>query len=366
MKTIALMSNEPSWTYNLRKEIIQELIDEDYKVVLVLPYGEKVELLKNMGCEFVDVPMFERRGKKPITEIRLLLYYKKVLRNVKPDVVLTYTIKPNLYGGFICGLLHIPFLANITGLGTAVDSKGMFSSLTKLLYKIGLKYVSQVFVQNDSSFSYLRGNDIVPLHKITRIYGSGVNLKDFIVSKYPTDEVIKFVFVSRILEAKGIEEYLNAAVKVKKTYDNVEFHVCGLKENDYKGTLDEKQANGIVIYHGMVDNMENFLKEMHCLVHPSYYLEGLSNVCLEAAASGRPVITTDHEGCRETVINGKTGYIIPIKDSKALANAMIEFIKLSNSEKREMGLSGRKYVESKYDRQIIVKAYLTEIKEILK
>lgn len=361
MKTVVILSNEHSWTYNLRKETIQALLNAKYRVILILPYGEKVELLKEMGCHYYDVPMFERRGKNPITELKLIREYKRLLYLTNPDVVLTYTIKPNLYGGYICGRLHIPFIANITGLGTAVKDNGIVAHVTKWLYKVGLKHAECVFAQNKGSKNYLIKNKIVGKQRVKIIPGSGVNLDRFKEKEYPNDKVVKFVFISRILKEKGIEEYLEAATLVKKHFPDTEFHICGFCETEYKGSLQTKDVDGTIIYHGMIDNVPDFLAEVHCLVHPSYYLEGLSNVCLEACASGRPVITTDHEGCRETVIDKVTGYIIPIKDGKALAEAMVHFINLNYHEKKEMGLKARRFVEKKFDRKKIVAAYMKEI-----
>lgn len=364
MGTIAIISNEHSWTYNLRKEIIEALLSQGNKVVLIVPYGDKIELLKQMGCEYYDVPMFSRRGKNPVQELRLIIEYRKLLKHIKPDVVLTYTIKPNLYGGFVCKTLHIPNIANITGLGTASEKKGFISLATKCLYKIGLSNSACVFAQNKGNEDYLLSNRIIDKDKIRLIPGSGVNLDRFTIKDYPSDDVVKYVFISRILKEKGIEQYLKAATYIKNKYPNTEFHICGFCEDEYKGRLEEKQQVGVVIYHGMIDDVPEFLGGMHCLVHPSYYLEGLSNVCLEAGASGRPVITTDHEGCRETVKDGVSGFIVPVKNSKELAKAMVTFYKLENSRKKEMGLEARKYVEENFDRSIIVKAYLEEIGKI--
>jgi len=364
MKTIALLSNDHSWTYNLRKEVIQELIDKGYQVILILPYGEKVELLKDMGCKFYDVPMFERRGKNPITELRLIAFYYKLLKKLRPDAILTYTIKPNLYGGFVAGKLKIPYIANITGLGSAVEDKGLVPYATKILYRLGLKKAKCVFAQNNGSKSYLIKNRIVTPDQVKRIPGSGVNLDRFSISSYPDDSVIRFVFISRIMKEKGIEEYLNAATIIRQKYNNTEFHVCGFCEDEYKGSLEKKENDGTVIYHGMIDNVPEFLTSIHCLIHPSFYLEGLSNVCLEAAASGRPVITTDHEGCRETVVDGKTGYIVNKQDYKSLVDAIEKFLSLSNDEKRAMGIASRKYVEKNFDRGIIVDAYVKELDNI--
>lgn len=217
---------------------------------------------------------------------------------------------------------------------------------------------------NESSKDYLERNKIVDSSKIKRISGSGVNLDRFTVKKYPDDSTNRFAFISRVLREKGIEEYLEAASMIKQRYPNTEFHIYGFCEDDYRGNLEEEQKKGTVIFHGMIDDVPGFLENIHCLIHHSYYLEGLSNVCIEAAAAGRPVITTDREGCKETVIDGKTGYIIPVKNANALVNAIDRFMKLENDEKRMMGLAGRKFIEENYDRKSIVSAYMEEIRKI--
>ena len=363
MKTVAVLSNDHLWTYNLRKELLERLLEEDYRVILILPYGEKVELLRQMGCEFIDVPMFERRGKNPIKEIELISFYYRTLKNIRPNVVLSYTIKPNLYGGYVAGLLRIPFIANITGLGTIAEG-GIMSSLARLMYKEGLKNATCVFAQNKGNKEYLINNRIVDKNKIIQINGSGVNLSRFNVSEYPTGEVVKFCFISRILKEKGIEEYLEAARIVRKECKNTEFHVCGFCEDDYSGKLNDYIERQDIVYHGMIDDVPDFLSGMSCLIHPSYYLEGVSNVLLEACASGRPIITTDHEGCRETVDDGVNGYMVPVKNVDKLVEAVERFLSLSYKEKQEMGLAARKKVEEEFDRKLIVDAYMREVNKI--
>lgn len=363
-KTAVILSNEHSWTYNLRKETIAEMLKNDYDVILILPYGDKIELLVEMGCKFVDLPMFERRGKNPIKELRLIIEYYRLLKKIRPDVVLTYTIKPNLYGGMVSSFLHIPYIANITGLGTAIDKKGVVQTLAKYLYRAGLKNANCVFAQNKGNKTYLIDNKIIDPDRVKLIPGSGVNLKRFTPSEYPVDKDCKFVFVSRLLKEKGIEDYIKAAKIVKKNYPDTQFHVCGFCEEDYKKQLLNLDMDSVVHYHGMIDNIPEFLADMHCLVHPSYYLEGTSNVCLESCASGRPVITTDHEGCRETVEDNVTGFIVPIKDPVSLSEAMLKFIELPYEKKKEMGIASRHKVEKEFDRQIVVDSYMNELSKL--
>ena len=363
-KKVVILSNEHRWTYNLRRETVAELLKSGYGVTLILPYGEKIELFKEMGCDFIDLPMFERRGTNPLKELRLICQYHKLLKREKPDVVLTYTIKPNLYGGIACSLLKIPYISNITGFGTAIEKNGFFPAMAKFLYKIGLKKASCVFAQNESNKAYLIDNKIVSPDKVKLIAGSGVNLERFTVTEYPDDEICRFVYISRLLKEKGIEDYIEAAKKVKEKYPSAQFNVCGFCEDEYKEHLATLDMEKYVVYHGMIDNVSEFLSYMHCLVHPSYYLEGTSHVCLEAAASGRPVITTDHEGCRQTVVDSKSGFIVPIKRPDILSEKIMEFIALPYEKKKQMGIEARKHVEENFDRNIIVQEYMKAIKQL--
>ena len=167
------------------------------------------------------------------------------------------------------------------------------------------------------------------------------------------------------MKEKGIDQYLNAAKVIKKKYPNTEFHICGFCEAEYKGRLDEFNKNGTVIYHGLIGDVAGFLKNIHCVVHPTYYPEGISNVLLEACASGRPIITTDRSGCREIVDDDVNGYVTSQKNSAELIKVIEKFLSLNYEEKREMGINARKKVEEHFDRQIVVEAYMKELKELI-
>lgn len=361
MKKVVILSNHHVYTYNFRKEIIEKLIDEQYKVYLVLPYGEKVELLKELGCEYIELPV-DRRGMNPITDFKLLLSYYKILKKIKPNAVLSYTIKPNVYGGIASRLLNIPFFPNITGLGTAVENKSFLQKLLIRLYRFSYKKASCVFFQNEENYNFFINNNI-KIQNYRIIPGSGVNIDHFNLLEYPSKEKIEFVFISRIMKEKGIDQYLEAAEYIRYKYSNTRFHVLGFcEEDDYEDKLYELQKNEIIEYHGMQDDIRKFLKNSHCTIHPTYYPEGMSNVLLESAASGRPVITTDRSGCREIVDDGINGYIVKSKNSKDLINKIELFINLSHKEKENMGLEGRKKVEKEFDRKIVVKNYMEEIK----
>jgi len=364
LKKVVILSNHHVYTYNFRKELIQRLISEKYKVYVILPYGEKVELLKEMGCEFIDLPL-NRRGMNPITDLKLIYSYYKYIKKIKPDIVLSYTIKPNIYGGLVCRILNIPFMPNITGLGTAIENENFVQKILVILYKLAYKKANCVFFQNKENYEFFKSKKI-KINKYRIVPGSGVNIKQFSLLPYPSDEIINFVFISRIMKEKGIDYYLAAAEYIRNKYPNTRFHVLGFCEENYEKKLKELNDKGIIEYHGMQSDVCKFYKISHCTVHPTYYPEGMSNVLLESCACGRPIITTNRSGCKEIVVDGVNGFVIQQKNSKDLIEKIEKFIKLDYEAKRKMGLEGRKKVEKEFDRQIVVDAYMNEIKKVIK
>ena len=362
-KKILFLVNHDVVIYNFRLELVERLINDGYEVHISSPYGERIDDLKSIGAIFHEISM-ERHGMNPAQELKVLFAYRKLLAEIKPDVILGYTIKPNIYGAMAASEKNIPFIANITGLGTAVENPGLRQKILIVLYKIGFRKVQKVFFQNTENQQFFIDHKIA-IGKHGLLPGSGVNLSRFTVKDYPEGDIVKFAFISRIMKEKGIDQYLDAAKAIKEKYSNVEFHICGFCEDEYEGRLKEYNDNEIIIYHGMIRDVAGFMSEMNCIVHPTYYPEGISNVLLEAAASGRPIITTNRSGCREVVDDGVNGYMIPQKNSEKLIEAIDKFMKLNNEEKKAMGLSARKKVEKEFDRQIVVEAYMREITERL-
>lgn len=361
MKKVVILSNHHAYTYDFRKEVIQKLIEEKYKVYIVLPYGEKVELLKEMGCEFIDLPL-DRRGLNPIADLKLLLSYKKILKKIKPDLMLSYTIKPNTYGGLVCRWLKIPYIANITGLGTAFENKGIIQSILIELYRIAFRKINCVFFQNKDNEQFFTDKEIgLGRHRI--IPGSGVNIKHYSLLEYPQDGTIEFVFISRIMKEKGIDQYLEAAEHIRNKYPNTRFHILGFCEDEYEEKLVDMQQKGIIEYHGMQNDVRKFHKISHCTIHPTYYPEGMSNVLLESAASGRPIITTNRSGCREIVEDGVNGFIVEEKNSSDLIEKIERFLALDYDKKQRMGQAAREKVEKEFNREIVVNAYFEEVKK---
>lgn len=362
MKKILILSNHHSYTYNFRKEIINAFISENYKVTVAQPYGPKVEYLKQMGCECVDIPL-DRRGKNILSDSILFVRYYKLIKKNKPDIVISYTIKPNLYGGILCRFLGLPHIPNITGLGTAVEEQSVLQKAILLAYKFSFRNSNVIMFQNQENLNFFKAYNI-GLGRKKLLPGSGVNLSEFQALEYPSDEKIKFVFISRIMKEKGIEQFLDAAKSIKNQFPNTEFHICGSSDDNYKEKLHQLNEDGIIIYHGLVDDVKEILSKMHCVVHPSYYPEGISNILLESAASAKPLITTNRSGCREVVDHEVSGYICNTKDSNDLIEKIKKFLELNNVERKVMGEKGRMKVEREFDRNLVVESYVEEIKKI--
>lgn len=363
MKKILALVNVDTTVYNVRKEIMSAFLNHGYEVYISAPIGERTNDLIDMGFICCDIK-FDRHNTNPFKDIKLLCNYLNLFKKVQPDIVLTYTIKPNIYGSLAARILGIPTVTNITGLGTAVEFPGLLQKITVLLYRISLKRTCCVYfqnIENENFFQYHR----IAIGKHELLPGSGVNLEEFQLMDYPPDIELHFLFIARIVKEKGIDEYLEAAQYIRDKYPFTRFHVIGSCEDAYEPLLEEKQEKGIIIYHGGQKDIRPYLKICHCTVHPSYYPEGMSNVCLESAACGRPVITTDRSGCRETIEDKITGLLIRTKDTIQLIDAIETFIQMPYEKQREMGLAGRKRMEKMFDRNIIIHAYLNKAENIL-
>ena len=323
------------------------------------PTDIKTNYFKEIGCAMLKTCVNSRET-NPISDLKLLLNYYHIIKDVKPDIVLTYTIKPNIYGGIACRLIGIPHITNITGLGTAVESEGILQKITLILYRIALKKSICVFFQNKENMEFMQSNRI-GIKNGKLIPGSGVNLTHFKLLNYPRTEDINFLFIARIFKQKGIDQYLDAAKYIKQKYPNTAFHVLGNCDKFYKHILEVMHEEGVIQYHGEQEDVREFHKISHCTIHPSYYPEGMSNVLLESAACGRPIITTNRSGCKEVVDDGINGYLVEQKNTQDLIEKVEKFINLSFEKKRQMGIAGRAKVERAFDRQLVVNAYLKEL-----
>lgn len=362
-KTVLFLVNHDVVIYNFRLELVERLIADGHEVHISSPYGERIDDLVKLGAKYHEIKI-ARHGTNPVTDGVLIWNYIKLLKRVKPDIVFSYTIKPNIYGGIACRLMNVPQVANVTGLGTAVENPGFTQKITLALYRFAFKKIQRIFFQNTENRQFFIDHNLFT-DKHGLLPGSGVNLERFAPLPYPDEtDGIHFVFISRIMREKGIEQYLDAALSFR-TRTGLSprpiFHVCGFCEKEYEGKLDEYVKKGIVIYHGMVRDVREVLKNVHCTIHPSFYPEGLSNVLLESCACARPIITTDRSGCREVVDDGVNGFVVKQRDSEDLIKKIEKFVALSHEQKMQMGLAGRAKMECEFDRQVVIAAYLKEM-----
>ncbi len=341
---------------------MKSLIDAGYSIYISEPDDdERIKYFEEIGCHIIKTA-FDRRGMNPMADFKLMMRYIRIIRQLTPKTVLSYTIKPNIYGGIACRLTGTPQIANVTGLGDAMENGGWLQKLTVTLYKIGISKAKCVFFQNSTNKSFCESHGIMGL-KTRLLPGSGVNLEHHQFQELPPDGIIRFLFISRLLRDKGTEEFFEMAKMVRRKYPNTEFQILGWCEGDYKKQLDELIEEGVVNYLGSTSDVRPYLAKVHCTIMPSYH-EGMSNVNLESAANGRPVITTNVPGCRETVDDGVTGFLVKARESESLINGVEQFLSLSYEEKQKMGLMARRKVEREFDRNIVVKAYLEEIESV--
>ena len=360
---ILILTNSLGGLQSFRKEVLKALIDEGHSIFISAPFNDKVNFFEEMGCKLTNTH-FNRKGLNPMKDLIQMMHYRKLIKKEKPNVVLSYTIKPNLYGGIACQLCGVPQIANVTGLGSAVENPGWLQRLTIFLYKISLRKTQVVFFQNKANMFFCQRHKMVE-GNARLIPGSGVNLQYHKYQEYPPEnEPVRFIFISRLLREKGIEEYLTAAEKIKQRHPDTEFHILGNCEEAYHDIVMDLQNRSIVQYHGRQNDVRPFIGRCHCTVHPSFYPEGMSNVLLESCATGRPIITTDRPGCGEIVENGVNGFIVRQRDSENVIEIIENFLALPYEKKRQMGISARKKVEREFDRNFVVNAYLEEISSL--
>ncbi len=352
-KRILVLANNDVGLYRFRKDLLAALLGAGHEVYISLPDGGFISELVQLGCRFLDTPI-DRRGMNPLHDSKLFHQYRAMLKEVKPDLVLTYTIKPNIYGGLACRMAHIPYAVNITGLGSAIENGGWLKKFVLALYKPALQGAKVVFFENAGNRDTLAATGVVPKGRDVVLSGAGVNLEDYPYQPYPQEGPVRFLFVGRVMHEKGVDELFAAAKRMKQEYGNgVEFHIVGSFEEEYKPLVDKLEQAGVVKYHGYQSDMKRFYAMASCVVLPSYH-EGMSNVLLEGAATGRALITSDIPGCREAVEDGVSGYLCPTKDADALCDAMRRFAKLPETRQAEMGRRGRTRMEQKFSKTAVV------------
>lgn len=351
---ILVFANSAGGLHDFRKDLITELLREN-DVMAFVPFDDnmKVDLLKKANCILEDIKM-DRRGMNPIHDISLMKRYWSLLNSESPDLVITYTIKPNIYGSAVCRMKRIPYAVNITGLGTAFERQGTLRKIVTVMYKFALKKAKVVFFENSENMRLFIEEKIIRKEQAKLLNGAGVNLEKYTVLPYPKDtNETRFLFMGRVMAEKGVNELFEAMRMLKKEGFNCTLDMLGGFDENYEQKIKEAESEGWLKYHGYQSDVRPFIEKSHCFVLPSWH-EGMANTNLESAASGRPVITSNIHGCLEAVENGVSGYLVEVKNSVSLYKAMKNMTELSVEERATMGEAGRKRMEEIFDKKFVV------------
>jgi len=374
MNRTIVISRNTAWSlYNFHSGLIRAMIDEGYDVVAVAPRDAYAERLQSCGCSFIELPM-DNHGTNPARDMLLLLRYMRLLRRIRPFIYLGYTIKPNVYGSLAAHALGIPVVNNISGLGVTFINNTMLTRIVRSLYKVGLHRSRRIFFQNAEDRQLFVESGLVKAEVADRLPGSGIDLMRYspappAAPAAPARRPFRFVLVARMIRHKGVADFVNAARIVRRRFPGTEFRLVGfLNPKDPNGITAEEvlnwQEEGVIEYCGETDDVRPYLAHADCAVLPSGYPEGVPRSLLEAAAMGRPIITTDTAGCRDIVDHEVNGFHCRVKDAEDLAEKMMHMMALPAEMRLRMGRAGRRKVESEFDEKIVIRKYLDEIDEL--
>ena len=347
---ILIITNHSYMLWRFRRELIQTLMKE-HEVVLSMPFVGHEEDFAAMGARCIHTDV-DRRGINPKTDIKLLKTYHKLIKDEQPGLVITYSIKPNVYAGMVCAQHGVPYFANVQGLGTAFQKPGLAQFVT-MLYKFALRKAKGVFFENEVNAAEFRNRHILKREKQIVLKGAGINLAYYPYKPYPDNEKLHFLYLGRIMREKGMDELFAAVKKLQTEGKQFVLDLVGFFEDEYKAQVEELEAQGIAVFHGFSEDPRPYYEGADCVVLPSYH-EGMSNVLLEAAAIGRPLITSDIPGCREAVDDGQTGYLVEVKNSESLYEKMKYMLNLSKEERVAMGMAGHEKMEREFDKRVVV------------
>ncbi|MDW3194136.1 MAG: glycosyltransferase family 4 protein [Cytophagales bacterium] len=366
--TIGIIINKAWNIYNFRSSIIRHFINEGHDVVAIAPRDEYVERLEAMGCRFRDLPM-SGSGVNPFSDLLLLWRIRRIIKDEKLDVLLTYTIKPNVYGSIAGRLLNTPVICNISGLGTTFVWNNLVSKIAIFLYNVSVRKASHVFFQNPEDMELFLSKVPVPENNVGLLNGSGIDLKSFSAAPKLPGKAPVFLMIGRLIIEKGAYEYAEAAQIIKQEFPATQFWMLGKwdqldKRSVKQEDLDHWQEKGFIHYKGTTDDVKTMIVEADVVVLPSYR-EGAPRTLIEAGAMSRPLIATDVPGCRHVVSDGFNGYLCEVKSGKQLADAIRKYLVLENQEKLQLAKNSRIYMESNYDEKKVIIAYQEVISSIV-
>lgn len=370
MPTIAITSNTSWYIYNFRKNTVISLVGEGYQVVAIAPRDEHSQKLEQIGARFINIDI-DSGGTNPIYDLKTLFTFKKIFSQNDIDVVLNFTPKNNIYATIAAAMQKIKVINNVAGLGVLFINESFTSKIARFLYKFSQRYADKIFFQNEDDRTLFLENNMARRVITDRLPGSGADLSRFTYSPSPDDGITRFLLIARMLYDKGIGHYVEAARRLKKKYGNsVEFRLLGFLDvnNPSAVSKDEMQTwvdEGIVIYLGVSDKVEEEIAKVDCMVLPSYYREGVPKSLLESGAMGKPIVTTDNVGCRETVDDSVNGFLCTPRDTESLVNALEKIVLMSHQERVDMGRQSRKKIEKEFDETIVINKYLEAVKQVL-
>lgn len=339
--------------------MINAMVRQGHELYLSLPKSDENKYFEGLGCHIIETEI-DRRGVNPIKDIRLILFYKKMIPQVNPDIIFSYTIKPNIYGTLVSNGKYRQ-VCNITGTGATFLKRSLVSSICEVLYKLSIKRCYKVFFQNTGDRDFFIKEGLVK-NNYAMLPGSGCNLQQHTFKPLPEGNEIRFIFIGRVMKLKGIDQYLQAAEIIRKKYPNTKFFIAGWNEQpDYMKMVEDAQKAGWVEYIGFRKDIDQWIEKCHCTILPSHGGEGVPNVLLESAATGRICIGSKINGTMDVIEDGKTGFLFNTGDGEDLARKIEKFILLSPELRSAMGRAGREKVEHEFDRRIVVNAYMKEI-----
>lgn len=352
---ILIVTNHSYMLYRFRKALIEALA-EHHEVVLCMPFVGHETDFQAMGLRCIQLDM-DRRGTSIPGEWRLFRRIRRLLQEETPELVITYSIKPNIYGGLLCRLMGIPYCANVQGLGSAFQRPGL-ARLVSILYRLALGKAKTVFFENESNAQTFLRKKILAPESMTLLPGAGVDLTDYAPADDPDETEFHFLYLGRIMREKGIDELFSAIQRLHASSGGrIRLDLVGFFDDPYADQVEQLVQQGAVIFHGFQPDPRPFYARAHCVVLPSYH-EGMSNVLLEAAAMGRPLITSDIPGCREAVEPGITGLLCQSRDAEDLYRQMAAMAALSPDQRRQMGQTGRRKMEQEFDKSAVVRQTL--------
>lgn len=361
-KRVLFLANHFITLYSFRKELINEMVNQGHELYLSLPKSEENKYFEDLGCHIVETEI-DRRGVNPIKDLNLIRFYKKMIPQVNPDIIFSYTIKPNIYGTLASNGKY-RHVCNITGTGATFLKRSIVSSICELLYRVSVKNCYKVFFQNTGDRDFFIKEGLVK-DNYAMLPGSGCNLQQHSFLPLPDYNELRFIFIGRVMKLKGIDQYLQAAETIRKKYPNTKFYIAGWNEQpEYMKLVEDAQKSGWVEYIGFRKDIDKWIEKCHCTILPSHGGEGVPNVLLESAAAGRICIGSKINGTIDVIEDGKTGYLFNTGDGEDLARQIERFILLPAEEKAAMGAAGRKKVEREFDRRIVIDAYLNELNSL--